>query len=184
MDEETVCKTYCGTPLYLAPEVGRDRAPRKPYTAAVDVWSLGVILFILLSGYHPFNHSISTDDNIARGKFLFSFFWNLYSFVFKRLIQDCISNAGNFLLTKNWNRVSAQGLALVKKMLVIDPDKRPTLEDILEDPWMNDNDVINRVNEIVFADSVEKLPPSLFDRIRKNETVDEPESKRRRVIST
>ncbi len=87
-------------------------------------------------------------------------------------------------MTKNWNRVSAQGLALVRKMLVIDPNKRPTLEDILEDPWMNDNDVINRVNEIVFADSVEKLPPSLFDRIRKNETFDEPESKRRRVIST
>jgi len=40
----------CGTWAYCAPEVKRDRA----YTKAVDIWSLGVILYILIGGYHPF----------------------------------------------------------------------------------------------------------------------------------
>jgi serine/threonine-protein kinase Chk2 len=77
--------------------------------------------------------------------------------------------------------VSAEGLALVKKMLEIDPNKRPTLEDILKDQWLNDNDVINRVNEIVFADSTVDKLPSLLESIKENETINEPESKRRRV---
>lgn len=81
MDEETVCQTYCGTPLYLAPEVARDRT-YKPYTSAVDVWSLGVILFILLSGYHPFIHSLSTDANIAKGSFLLFLSRILFSALF------------------------------------------------------------------------------------------------------
>lgn len=81
--------------------------------------------------------------------------------------------------------MSAEGLALVKKMLEIDPNKRPTLEDILKDPWMIDDDVIKRVNEIVFADStVDKLPSSLLNSIKENETINEPVSKKRRVNST
>lgn len=182
MDEETVCKTYCGTPLYLAPEVGRDRTCRKPYTSAVDVWSLGVILFILLSGYHPFIHSLSTDDNIAKGSFLLI---HLKNFIFRLYTDLGMFDPGNFLLKKNWNSVSAEGLSLVKKMLEVDPNKRPTLEDILKDPWMNDDEVINRVKEIVFADStVDNLPSSLLNSIKDHETVNGPLPKRRRVTPT
>ena len=50
-------KTYCGTPRFVAPEV--IVAGHKPsvYTGACDIWSMGVILFLMLAGYYPFKES-------------------------------------------------------------------------------------------------------------------------------
>ncbi len=64
-NNETTLKTYCGTPMYLAPEVVEDK--KSQYTSSVDVWSLGVILFVLLSGYHPFLHSKPLEKLIDEG---------------------------------------------------------------------------------------------------------------------
>jgi len=43
--------THCGTPIYMGPEIfaGRD------YDSKVDIWSIGVVMYFLLSGVHPFN---------------------------------------------------------------------------------------------------------------------------------
>lgn len=68
VDENTMLKTYCGTPLYLAPEVVEAKSHTNPYTCSVDIWSLGVILFLLLSGYHPFVHAKPCDKLIINGK--------------------------------------------------------------------------------------------------------------------
>jgi calcium/calmodulin-dependent protein kinase I len=51
---ETVLSTMCGSPQYVAPEVLGVGDGLKEYSPAVDMWSVGVILFILLSGYSPF----------------------------------------------------------------------------------------------------------------------------------
>jgi serine/threonine-protein kinase Chk2 len=115
----------------------------------------------------------------------FSFSYQEFCFPPFFLFTDSgIFDPGHFLLKEpNWSSVSAEGLALVKKMLEVDPNKRPTLEDILEDPWMKDSQVVSRVNEIVFADTstVDKLPDSLLSCIQENESIDEPVPKRRRV---
>lgn len=55
---ETVLSTMCGSPQYVAPEVLGVGDGLKEYSPAVDMWSVGVILFILLSGYSPFGESL------------------------------------------------------------------------------------------------------------------------------
>jgi calcium/calmodulin-dependent protein kinase I len=51
---DNVLSTMCGSPQYVAPEVLGVGDGLKEYSPAVDMWSVGVILFILLSGYSPF----------------------------------------------------------------------------------------------------------------------------------
>lgn len=57
-DENGVCYTECGTRSYMAPEV----LAKRPYDGALaDLWSAGVVLFIMLAGNPPFQTAISTD---------------------------------------------------------------------------------------------------------------------------
>ena len=56
-NEASLLRTCCGTPAYVAPEILKN----KGYTAAVDMWSLGVILYVLLCGFSPFQH-----DNLTK----------------------------------------------------------------------------------------------------------------------
>ena len=94
VDEGTLLKTYCGTPYYVgkwqkcefqskrnginalsilnivAPEVVRARTEDTVYTKGCDVWSMGIILFVLLSGVLPFNTSVSSlqlEKQILKG---------------------------------------------------------------------------------------------------------------------
>lgn len=88
-----------GTPYYIAPEILNGN-----YDEKCDVWSLGVIFYVLLCGYPPFNGSTNEEilESVAKGKFTFEYesFENV-SKQAKDLIQK--------MLTKNFNkRISAE----------------------------------------------------------------------------
>ena len=88
--------TQCGTPGYVAPEILKG----KKYGTAVDMWSCGVIVYILLGGYPPFH-----DDNHA-------------------ILYRKIKAADYAFDPQYWDQVSDDAKDLIKKMLVVDPDKR------------------------------------------------------------
>ena len=73
--EESFTTTLCGTPSYVAPEILADNKQRK-YTKGVDVWSLGVVLYICLCGFPPFSDELYSRENpytlsqqIRKGRF-------------------------------------------------------------------------------------------------------------------
>ncbi|XP_045145474.1 serine/threonine-protein kinase Chk2 [Echinops telfairi] len=73
LGETSLMRTLCGTPTYLAPEILVSLGTTG-YNRAVDCWSLGVILFICLSGYPPFSEhktEVSLKEQIASGKYNF-----------------------------------------------------------------------------------------------------------------
>ncbi|CAI5979215.1 unnamed protein product [Closterium sp. NIES-64] len=114
---------HCGSPMYMAPEVVRWRpgalgAGRKPpkYGPEVDIWSAGVIIYALLSGFPPFYHSSHSSKEI-----------------FKAVLK------GNPSFTvPPWPEISDQAKHLVSWMLQSDPAMRPTAHEVLCHPWLGD----------------------------------------------
>ncbi len=99
-----------GTPYYIAPEV-----LNKKYNQKCDIWSCGVILYIILSGIPPFNGA--SDQEIMKkvrvGKFSCS--------------DPC------------WSSISDKAKDLITKLLTYDVDQRPSAEDALKHPWITDS---------------------------------------------
>eukprot|EP01023_Acetabularia_acetabulum_P051522 TRINITY_DN57042_c1_g1_i1.p1 TRINITY_DN57042_c1_g1~~TRINITY_DN57042_c1_g1_i1.p1 ORF type:complete len:367 (-),score=82.71 TRINITY_DN57042_c1_g1_i1:2148-3248(-) len=109
---DTILSTVCGSPQYVAPEVLGVAEGAKNYSPAVDMWSVGVILFILLSGYSPFD-----DENDA---------------VLFQKIKSGDYDADDPI----WDEVSDSAKDLVSKLLNIDSEERLTSEEALQHPWM------------------------------------------------
>lgn len=103
--------TACGTPGYVAPEVLKCVG----YDKAVDLWSVGVILYILLCGFPPFY-----DENT--------------SVLFEQIML------GKYQFTSPyWDHVSDSAKDLVRHLLVVDPAKRYTAQEALHHPWIAGN---------------------------------------------
>ncbi|XP_044786576.1 serine/threonine-protein kinase Chk2 isoform X2 [Bubalus bubalis] len=125
LGETSLMRTLCGTPTYLAPEV-LNSFGTAGYNRAVDCWSLGVILFICLSGYPPFSEhktQVSLKDQITSGKYNF--------------------------IPEVWAEVSEKALDLVKKLLIVDPKVRFTTEEALRHPWLQDEDMKRKFNNLL-----------------------------------
>ncbi|KAI8469504.1 MAG: kinase-like domain-containing protein [Monoraphidium minutum] len=106
-----VMSTVCGTPQYVAPEVIQG-TPGLMYGPQVDMWSSGVVLYILLSGYPPFysDSEPALFDMIRRGAFSFD--------------------------DPAWRAVSEGAKDLIRQLLAVDPHVRPTATQCLQHPWM------------------------------------------------
>ncbi|OJJ43005.1 hypothetical protein ASPZODRAFT_136884 [Penicilliopsis zonata CBS 506.65] len=114
--EDSFTTTLCGTPSYVAPEILQETQRRK-YTKAVDIWSLGVVLYICLCGFPPFSDELYTKENpytlaqqIKMGRFDYP--------------------------SPYWDSVGDPALDLIDKMLTVDVDKRITVDECLEHPWL------------------------------------------------
>ncbi|KAH9526875.1 calcium/calmodulin-dependent protein kinase I isoform X1 [Dermatophagoides farinae] len=111
MEESGVMATACGTPGYVAPEV----LAQKPYGKSVDVWSIGVIAYILLCGYPPFY-----DENDA----------NLFAQILK----------GDFEFdSPYWDDISDSAKDFIRHLICVDVSKRFTCKDALLHPWISGN---------------------------------------------
>ncbi|XP_026821083.1 calcium/calmodulin-dependent protein kinase type 1 isoform X2 [Rhopalosiphum maidis] len=111
IEDSGVMATACGTPGYVAPEV----LAQKPYGKAVDVWSIGVISYILLCGYPPFY-----DENDA----------NLFAQILK----------GEFEFdSPYWDDISDSAKNFIRQLMCVDADKRYTCREALAHPWISGN---------------------------------------------
>jgi len=108
MEESGVMATACGTPGYVAPEV----LAQKPYGKAVDVWSIGVISYILLCGYPPFY-----DENDA----------NLFAQILK----------GEFEFdSPYWDDISEEAKDFIRSLMCVNVENRLTCHNALEHCWI------------------------------------------------
>lgn len=114
VQNNSVMKTLCGTPLYVAPEVLQTNG-RGEYSEKVDVWSLGVVLFTCLSGTLPFANEYGSPatEQIKHGRFKF--------------------------ISPNWKNVSEVAKKFVCEILTIDVEKRPSIDKVLQHPWLADD---------------------------------------------
>ncbi|OUC43292.1 kinase domain protein [Trichinella nativa] len=107
--ESDVMATACGTPGYVAPEV----LAQQPYGKAVDVWSIGVIAYILLCGYPPFydENDINLFAQIMRGEYEFD--------------------------SPYWDEISESAKDFISHLMCVDPDHRYTCKEALAHPWIS-----------------------------------------------
>ncbi|CAE8692914.1 unnamed protein product [Polarella glacialis] len=108
------CRTFCGTPHYFAPEVintfrDRESGQQAGYGKQADMWSLGVILYILLSGTPPFEEE-GLYEQITEGKYEFD--------------------------VREWTTVTPEAKALVRSLMTVDPKHRLSIKQALDHTWL------------------------------------------------
>lgn len=104
---EPPMRTIVGTPYYIAPEV-----LRKKYDNSCDLWSVGVLAYILLCGYPPFNgrNNDETHAYVLRGRYSFP--------------------------SQEWKDTSRESRDFVRRLLQMDPRKRMSVDQALNHPWL------------------------------------------------
>lgn len=133
--EESFTTTLCGTPSYVAPEILESSNHRR-YTRAVDVWSLGVVLYICLCGFPPFSDELYSKENP----------YNLSQQI----------KMGRFdYPSPYWDPVSDLALDLIDRMLTVDVEKRISVDECLEHPWTTQQQQAGP------SDSIDGLTPAM-----------------------
>lgn len=109
-DSQTM--TPCGTVGYTAPEIVKD----ERYSKSVDMWALGCVLYTVLCGFPPFyDESIQVlTEKVARGQYTFLSPW--------------------------WDDISKSAQNLVSHLLTVDPEKRYSIKEFLDHPWIRQTD--------------------------------------------
>ena len=118
----------CGTPYYIAPELLQTGVynTRKGYTPPpCDMWSAGVMGYVLLCGYPPFR--VARDCKDAKSK------------LFKQIVAGKV----HFDRGTSWDAISDAAKDFLHKLLIVDPNRRMTAEQAEEHPWFAEQGVRN-----------------------------------------
>ena len=113
LGQEVMMQTACGTPGYVAPEILQ--TSQSGYGKEVDMWSVGVITYILLCGFPPFY-----NDNVAQ-------------------LFESIINADFDYPAEYWDHISDDAIDFIDCLLIADPSKRLTANTALEHSWLKGN---------------------------------------------
>ncbi|KAI8349725.1 kinase-like domain-containing protein [Mortierella sp. GBAus27b] len=114
--------TMCGTLAYMAPEVLDAKYDQSPgYDHSADCWSLGVTLYRILSDAHPFTSNGGTSDEAT--------------------IRNDLRNKVLEFPQCDWGRISIEARALIRHLLVHDPEQRWSVEDALNSEWIRMDEV-------------------------------------------
>jgi len=122
----------------VAPEILQNSNHRR-YTRAVDIWSLGVVLYICLCGFPPFSDELYSPENPYT------------------LAQQILTGRFDYP-SPYWDSVGDPALDLIDRMLTVDPEKRITVDGCLEHPWTTGNAMPDTQRSI---DSTEGLTGAL-----------------------
>ncbi|XDV42662.1 hypothetical protein PO909_011281 [Leuciscus waleckii] len=106
--EKSFRRSVVGTPAYLAPEVLRS----KGYNRSLDMWSVGVIIYVSLSGTFPFNEDEDINDQIQNAAFMYP--------------------------STPWKEISADATDLINNLLQVKMRKRYSVDKTLSHPWLQD----------------------------------------------
>lgn len=125
-EKDTKLKDKTGTVLYIAPEV-----ISGSYDEKCDIWSLGVLLYMLLCGQPPFYGSSRQEvmAKIKKGRFQFK--------------------------SKIWNVISTEAKDLISLMLTLDPQIRPSCREILSHKWFNKDDT-TQTSQTLYLENMRK----------------------------
>jgi serine/threonine protein kinase len=112
IDGKNCLHTMCGSPQYVAPEIYQHV---YGYDERCDLWSAGVVIFVILGGYAPFEgEAAELPSIICEGHFKFDY--------------------------PEWKDISDPPMRLIKSLLVVDPDDRATVEETLDSQWLRRRD--------------------------------------------
>ncbi|CAL8111585.1 unnamed protein product [Orchesella dallaii] len=106
--EKSFRRSVVGTPAYLAPEVLRN----KGYNRSLDMWSVGVIIYVSLSGTFPFNEDEDINDQIQNAAFMYP--------------------------PNPWKEISSEAIDLISNLLQVKQRKRFTVDKSLSHHWLQD----------------------------------------------
>jgi len=121
------CNTVIGTDEYVAPEVLN---VSTKYGEKVDMWSLGVLMYILLVGYFPFDYDHNTQS--------------------KKVLHTKIRE-GEVHYEHGWEEISKGAKDLIKKLLKVSPSRRASAEAVMEDEWIKNNNSTPLANSTLRA---------------------------------
>ena len=110
--------TLCGTPSYVAPEI----ITSQPYGVKCDIWSAGVIAFVLMGGYQPF-HGKNEDEIkslIVKGDFNFDIDY--------------------------WSHISDTAKDFIEHLLIVNPADRAEAEDLISHQWFSEDILLSTVS--------------------------------------